>query len=111
LVLGRRLHWQVGRLLTAKDASDITRCTPILVEGVDAIGNQAAGRDIEAFRVDRGELVLASKRYDQLAMMLRPGSRCDDESATGRAREIPDLALDFRCFAYIDRTDVDLDEL
>src|SRR6266511_4637100 len=32
LVLGRRLHRQVGRLLTLEDAVDIARCTTVLVD-------------------------------------------------------------------------------
>ena len=43
LVLGRRLHRQVGRLLALEDAVDIAGRAPVLVDQVRPVGDQAAG--------------------------------------------------------------------
>ena len=45
LVFGRRLHRQVGRLLTSEDAIDITCRLPELFDLIWPIGDQAAGSD------------------------------------------------------------------
>ena len=37
LVLGRRLHRQVGRLLALEDAIDVAGCAPVLVDQVSSI--------------------------------------------------------------------------
>jgi hypothetical protein len=47
LVLGRRLHRQVGRLLTPKDAIDVGCRAPVLVDEIGPVGNQADGGDEE----------------------------------------------------------------
>ena len=57
LVLGRRLHRQVGRFLALEDAIDVAGRAPELVDLVRPIGDQAAGGDEEAFAVDRRQLV------------------------------------------------------
>ena len=44
LVLGRRLHGQVGRFLALEDAIDIASRLPILVDQIRTIGNQTAGQ-------------------------------------------------------------------
>ena len=51
LVLGRRLHRQVGRLLALEDAIDVAGRAPVLVDQIGPIGDQAAAGDEEA---DRG---------------------------------------------------------
>ncbi len=38
LVLGRRLHWQVGRLLALQDAIDVAGRAPVLVGVICTIG-------------------------------------------------------------------------
>ena len=53
LVLGRRLHRQVGRLLALEDAIDVAGRAAILINRMHPIGNQAAGNDEETFPVDR----------------------------------------------------------
>ena len=45
LVLGRRLHRQVRRLLALEDAIDVVGSAPILVDGIVSIGDQAAVGD------------------------------------------------------------------
>ena len=37
-----QLHWQLGRLCALKDAIDVTRGLPELLEGINTIGQQAA---------------------------------------------------------------------
>ena len=72
LVLGRRLHRQVGRLLALEDAVDVAGRAPVLVDAIRPIGDQAAGGDEEAFVVDRGQLVPGRQRDDQIAMNAPP---------------------------------------
>ena len=45
LVLGRRLHRQVGRLLALEDAIDVAGRAPVLVDQIRPVGDQAAGGD------------------------------------------------------------------
>ena len=45
LVLGRRLHWQVGRFLALEDAIDIASRSPVLVDHIGPVGDQAAAGD------------------------------------------------------------------
>ena len=71
LVLGRRLHRQVGGLLALEDAIDVAGRAPVLVDQVRPIGDQAAGGDKVAVRVDRGQLVPGRQRDDQIAMNRR----------------------------------------
>ena len=47
LVLGRRLHWQVGWLLALEDAIDVAGRAPVLVDDIRPIGDQAAVGDEE----------------------------------------------------------------
>ncbi len=68
LVLGRRLHRQVGRLLALEDAVDVAGRAPVLVDEIRPIGDQAAGGDEDAFEVDRRQLVPGRQRDDQIAM-------------------------------------------
>src|SRR5436190_23368761 len=42
LVLGRRLHWKVDRLLALEDAIDVGRRPTVLIAQVRPIGDQAA---------------------------------------------------------------------
>jgi hypothetical protein len=45
LVLGRRLHRQVGRLLGLEDAVDIAGRAAVLVDQVRPVGDEATGWD------------------------------------------------------------------
>src|SRR6516162_11689654 len=68
LVLGRRLHRQVGRPLTFENAIDVRGGASVRVNRISPIGNQAAAGDMVAERVDRRQAVLSSERYDLVAM-------------------------------------------
>ena len=50
LVLGRRLHRQVGRLLAFEDAVDVAGRSPELVDPIGPIGDQAASGDEASVR-------------------------------------------------------------
>ena len=50
LVLGRRLHRQVGRLLALEDAVDIAGRAAVLVDRIGPVGDQAAAGDEVAVR-------------------------------------------------------------
>ena len=87
LVLGRRLHRQVGRLLALEDAIDVAGRAAVLVDQIGAIGNQAAAGDEEAVGIDRGQLVPRRQRDDQIAMSIdaaRSPSRSGRHSARAR---------------------------
>ena len=62
IVLGRRLHRQVGRLLALEDAVDVAGGAPVLVDVIRPIGDQAARGDERAFVVDRGQFVPGRQR-------------------------------------------------
>ena len=94
LVLGRRLHRQVGRLLALEDAVDVAGRAPVLVDLISPIGDQAAGRDEGAIVVDRGQPVPGRQRDDQIAMNERRPARRHDQAAIRNAREGRDGALD-----------------
>ena len=87
LVLGRRLHRQIGRLLALEDAIDVAGRAPVLIDEIRPIGDQAASGDEEAFGVDRRQLVLGRQRDDQIAMKRTPRrspSRSDRHSRSAR---------------------------
>ena len=71
LVLGRRLHRQVGGLLALEDAIDVAGRAPVLVDEIRPIGHQAAGGDEQAVGVDSGQSVPGGERDDQIAVNLR----------------------------------------
>ena len=50
LVLGRRLHRQVGGLLALEDAVDVAGGAAVLVDPIRPIGDQAAAGDEDAIR-------------------------------------------------------------
>jgi hypothetical protein len=70
-VLRRRLHRQVGRLLTLEDTIDIGGRLSVLLDLIGSIGDQTAGSYEETQEVDRGQLELRRKRDDQIAMKER----------------------------------------
>src|SRR6478752_4389702 len=45
LVLGRRLHWKVGRLLALEDAIDVCRGALELVNPIGTVADQPSGRN------------------------------------------------------------------
>src|SRR5262249_59108055 len=53
LVLGRRLHRQVGWLLALEDAIDVASCSAAKVEVIRTIGDQAACGQEQAKQQDR----------------------------------------------------------
>src|SRR5262245_18130986 len=81
LVLGRRLHRQVGGLLALEDTVDIAGCVPVLVGPIGSIGDQAAGGGKEAFVVDRRQLVARRQHDDQIVMKKRHPTRRQDQTA------------------------------
>ena len=81
LVLGRRLHRQVGRLLALEDAIDVAGRAPVLVDEIRPVGDQAAGGDEGTIEVDRRQSVPGRQRDDQLAMNVRQRARRHDQAA------------------------------
>jgi hypothetical protein len=94
LELDRRLHRKIGRLLALEDAVDVGGRAPVLVDSIRPIGDQAAGRNEEAVRVDRGQFVPGRQGDDQIAMKYRPVAPGQNQTSIGGSREGGDGALD-----------------
>jgi hypothetical protein len=71
VVLGWRLHGQIGRLLALEDAINVAGRPSKWINRISAVGNQAAASDETAERVDRGQSVPGRQRDDQIAMSYR----------------------------------------
>src|SRR5262245_60970168 len=69
LVLGWRLHRQIGWLRTLEDAIDVTRRAPILIDEIRPVGDQAAIADIKTGVVYDRHSAPIRKRKDQLSMI------------------------------------------
>ena len=86
-----------------EDAIDVAGRTPVLVDYVRPIGDQAAAGDEVPFEVDSGQLVPGRKRDDQIAMKHRQRAPCHDQTAIRGARECRDGALDLAGVADVHR--------
>ena len=87
LVLGRRLHRQVGRLLALEDAVDVAGRAPVQIDQAGSIRHQAAGLDEEAIGINRGQPVPRRERDDQLALNGRDRADPHDQTVVRPARE------------------------
>src|SRR6516165_3829207 len=56
-ILGRHLHREVGGLLSLKDTIDVAGGTPVLVDRIRPVGDQAAAGNEKAERIDCGQAV------------------------------------------------------
>ena len=81
LVLGRRLHRQVGRLLALENTVDVAGCTPVLVDEIRSIGDQTAVSGVRAAVVDRRQPVPSRQRDDQRTMKRRRRAPGYDQAA------------------------------
>src|SRR5215472_4373139 len=70
LILGRSLHRQVGRLLALENAVYVAGRSPVLVDRMSTIRDQAAAGDEEPWAVHRWQSVLGRQRDDEIAMAL-----------------------------------------
>src|SRR4051794_30343985 len=68
LVLGRRLHRQVRRLLALEDAIDIAGRAPKIIEPVKSVGQQAAEFSKLMVRIDGWKAVASSQQCNLCAM-------------------------------------------
>ena len=105
LVLGRRLHRQVGRLLALEDAIDIAGRAPVLVDQIRSVGDQAAAGDEEAVGVDRGQSVPGRQRDDQIAMN---DCQCARRARSGRHSSERAKAVTARSISPASRTSTGL---
>src|SRR5262249_32630232 len=103
LVFGRRLHRQIGRLLALQDAIDVAGRTPILVEEIRPVGDQAAGCDEVTLDVDPWQLVASREAHDQIAMNKSQRTAGDDQATIRRTRKGSKRALDLAGIAHVDR--------
>ena len=81
-------------------------CLGERIDKIESIGDQAAGGDEGALKVDRGQLVPGRQRDDQIAMQRRGPAPCCDQTVIRGAREGRDGALDLARVAHIDRADL-----
>ena len=54
--LGRKLDRQIGGFGALEDAIDLDRRAPIQIDGVESVGNQAAGGDHISIGIDRRQM-------------------------------------------------------
>ena len=81
LVLGWRLHRQVGRFLALEDAIHVGGRAAVLVDKIRPIGDQAAADDEQALVVHSGQFVPGRKRNDQITMYRRRRAGGYDQAA------------------------------
>ena len=93
LVLSRRLHRKIGGLLAFEDAIDVSRGAPVLVDKINAIGDQRATGNKNSAGSDRRKFMLGRKRIDQFAMRNRQCARRHYQTAIWLAREHSDGAF------------------
>src|SRR6516164_2609184 len=93
LVLGWRLHGEIGRLLTVEDAIDVSRGAPVLVDKINAIGDQTATGNINSVGSDCRKFKLGCKRIDQFMMSNRQCASRHDQTAVWLGRERSDGAF------------------
>src|SRR6516225_1027042 len=101
LVLGRRLHRQVARLLALEDAIDVAGSAHILIADVGSIGDQAASGHKESMEVNCGQFLLSSKRDEQITMQYGQYACRDNQASIMRARECRKGTLDLASVAHI----------
>jgi hypothetical protein len=106
VVLCRRLHGQISRLLAPQDAIDVAGGLSILLDDTESIGDQTAIRDEETSRIHCGQLVLCCQHDDQTAMNRRRVGRRRDQTAIRRACESRDAVLDLTRVTHVDRGDL-----
>src|SRR5262249_54436221 len=87
LIVGRRLYRQIARLLTLKDAVDVAGRLPVLLDLIGSIRDQTTRSYERTQEVERRQLVLRSKRDDQVAMKERQRAWRYNQAAIARARE------------------------
>src|SRR5262249_5773506 len=85
LVLGRRLHRQVGWLLAFEDTIDIGRGEPKVIALVTSVGQQAAEFSKKTPRTDGWQTVASSQRDDLHAMDVHEAIRHHDQTTIGSA--------------------------
>ena len=99
----RRLHRQVGGLLTFEDAISVAARAVKLIDCIGTVGDQAAARNEEAFVVDCGQFVPGRKHHDQIAMTHGQRTRGHDQAAVRSVRKGCEGALDLAGIANVDR--------
>src|SRR5262249_40234988 len=72
LVFGRRLHGQVSGFLPPEDAIDVAGRAAVLVEVVEAVGDQATAHDMNAVGIDRRQPVPRRKCDGQRCLSTPP---------------------------------------
>src|SRR6266480_7595490 len=103
LILGRCLHWQVGRLLALEDAIGVAGGSPVRVYLVRPVADQSSGIDVDAERIDRWQTVAGRRSNNLLPMRHRQRGRQDDQAAVWLAGESSDSVLDLGRIAHINR--------
>src|SRR5262249_47014340 len=105
LVLGRRLHWKVGRFLALEDAIDVAGSLPKLIGRILPVGHQSAGSDEGAFEVDGWQPILRRKLDDQVALNHRTWCWQHYQSSVRGLRKSRDRAPNVGSLAHVDMID------
>src|SRR5262249_16952713 len=106
LVLGRRLHRQIGRLRTPEDAVDVSGRQAHLIDGIIPIADQTAGENEGSPGIDRWQFMPRRQRENERAVDKRQRARRNDQTTIRRLREARNDPLDLASIAQINRAHV-----
>src|SRR6266540_5679256 len=107
VVLSRRLHRQIGRLLAFENPIYVPSCETVLVNQIRSVADQAAVPDEVRIGVDGGQLVPGGKPDDQITMCRRQCAPRHDQAVIRSASEGRNPAFDLAGIAYVDRGQLD----
>src|SRR5262245_44440528 len=102
LVLGWSLHGKISGLLAFEDAINVTRGAAVLVDKINAIGDQSAVGDIKSVGNDRRKFVLGREHIDQFAIRNCQCAPRYNQTAIWLACERGDSAFSLGRVAHID---------
>src|SRR5262245_31614011 len=103
MVLGRRLHRQVRRLLAFEDAIGILGCPTVSVDLIRPIVEEAPLGDIYARGKGCGQSVPCSQVNDKIALTECGRASRHDQAPIRRTREAGNATLDLTCIADVHR--------
>jgi hypothetical protein len=104
LVLGRCLHWQVGRILAPENAIDVPGRASVLIDPIGPVGNQPAGGDKDTVGVDGWQMVPGCEPDNQFAIIIGLRTPGRDQAAIRHACERNNRTLDLTRVAQADWT-------
>src|SRR5262249_34427048 len=87
LVLGGRLHRQVGRLLALEDAIDVAGCGAQRTNGFSPIGDETTSTDVISEGINRWQLVAGGQPGNDTRIVCPKRTRCHHQTAVRATRK------------------------